>query len=85
MTRPDTEPSAGAVDAARALIGKHWRVKGYRVQGDFELMEREAALALDRFRAAGVREERERCLRVLKLNNDNDAHRYYIEHPEFFK
>jgi hypothetical protein len=48
-------------------------------------MEREAALALDRFRAAGVREERERCLRVLKLNNDNDAHRYYIEHPEFFK
>jgi hypothetical protein len=59
---PDrTEPSAEALEAARALVGKHWRVKGYRVQGDFELMEREAAIALDRFRAAGVRKERERC------------------------
>jgi hypothetical protein len=80
MTSPDdTEPSAEADEVAMQVMLRR------RSHADAEWLHREFALALDRFRAAGVREERERCLRVLKLNNDNDAHRYYIEHPEFFK
>lgn len=43
-------------------------------------IEAEVAKAIE----DAVLAERARCLRVLELNNDNDAHRYYIEHPEFF-
>lgn len=65
MTRTNTEPSAEALEAAAAVLPITWGKQ----------LVRDVALALDRFRAAGVREERERiaahidCLRDCRYAN----------------
>lgn len=63
MTRPDdTEPSAEACKAAAAVLPITW---GKQLVHD-------VALALNRFRAAGVREERERTQGAINTVRDSN-------------
>ena len=92
MTLPDdTEPSAEAPDDDAMEIAKDIRVELMTVAfegngmhlppGHLSIMARHIRLALDRFRTAGVREERDRCVKVCQersawaealIKNEND-------------
>ena len=72
----------GLTQAARTLLtALQWIMLGDEATPDPEAMA-EICLALDRFRAAGVREERERCAQRLR-DEANAAEPSYIVQSTF--
>jgi len=63
MTDGPTEPSKEALEVALSTLADENHGFGPKARS-IDVVARHVALALDRFRAAGVREERERCVRI---------------------
>ena len=70
--RAPTEPSQEALEASRKLI-QNWVDMDIPIYaGSSLVIHQDIALALDRFRAAGVREERLRCAAIVASESFND-------------